>query len=114
MTELMTWLYGKSDRNKHIREMALKTIEILKKEQSMDYQELCRALGIEFTQYKKPKRTFYFVVNPLKKVQLIQEKRIYEDGGKKKYNTHYYLTPDRFVGFMTRVVQDFHSTVKEN
>ncbi len=59
--------------------MAMKAIEILKKEQSMDYQELCKALDIGFTDYQKPKRTFYFVVNPLKKVQLIQEKRIYEE-----------------------------------
>jgi len=112
MNELMIWLYGKSGRNKHIREMALKAVEILKKEQSMDYQELCKALEIGFTKYQKPKRTFYFVVNPLKNIQLIQEKRIYEDGGKKKYKTHYYLTPDRFMGYMMRVVQDFHGTVK--
>lgn len=110
----MVWLYGKSGRNKHIRDMALKTIELLKKEQSMDYQDLCKALGIEFTEYQKPKRTFYFVVNPLKKVQMIQEKRIYEDGKKKAYKTHYYLTPDRFLGYMMRVIQDFHGTVKEN
>jgi len=79
----------------------------------MDYQDLCKALGIGFTQYQKPKRTFYFVVNPLKKVQLIQEKRVYEDGGKKKYKTHYYLAPERFLGFMTKTVQDFHVHVKE-
>ncbi|MBU3904743.1 MAG: hypothetical protein KJ906_01175 [Nanoarchaeota archaeon] len=112
MNDLLTWLYGKSGRNKHIRDMAQKVIEILKTEQSMDYQELCKALDIGFTEYQKPKRTFYFVVNPLKKVQLIQEKRVYEDGGKKKYKTHYYLSPDRFLGFMTKTVQDFHSHVK--
>ena len=114
MQELMTWLYGKSDRNKHIREMAVKAVELLKKTPSMDYQELCKALNIEFNQYQKPKRTFYFVVNPLKKVQLIQEKRMYEDGKKNKYKTHYFLTPDRFVGYMTAIVEDFHKSVKEN
>ena len=113
MKELMVWLYGKSDRNKHIREMALQAIQLLKKEQSIDYQDLCRALDIGFTQYQKPKRTFYFVVNPLKKVKLIQEKRLYEDGGKKKYKTHYFLTPDKFYGYMTKIIEDFHADAKE-
>ena len=69
MKELLTWLYGKSARNSHIREMAKKAILILKEQGSMEYKELAEALGIEFNQYKKPKRTFYFVINPLKKIQ---------------------------------------------
>ena len=94
MKELLTWLYGKSARNSHIREMAEKVVTILRKQGSIEYQQLARNLGIDFTKYKKPKRTFYFVVNPLKRVQLLQEKRIYSDKAKKKYQTHYFLTPD--------------------
>ena len=112
MQELVTWLYGRSDRNKHIREMALKVIDLLKKEQSLEHQELCKQLGIGFDKYQKPKRTFYFVVNPLKKVNLIQEKRVFIDNSNKKYKTHYYLTPERFRGYMDRVIDDFHNHVK--
>lgn len=108
----MIWLYGKSARNAHIREMAEKAINIIKKEGSIEYQALAKAIGIDFTQYKKPKRTFYFVVNPLKRVQLIQDKRIYTDKAKKKYQTHYFLTPDRFRGYMDRILDDFHTALK--
>ena len=110
--ELLTWLYGRSARNAHIREMAAKTLEILKEKGSLEYQELAKLLGIGFTLYKKPKRTFYFVVNPLKKVKLIQEKRVFLDKKKKKHETHYFLTPERFRGYMDRVIDDFHSVVK--
>ena len=112
MKELLIWLYGKSARNSHIREMAEKTLLLLKKQGSMEYQALAKELGIDFTQYKKPKRTFYFVVNPLKRVQLIQDKRIYTDKAKKKYQTHYFLTPDRFRGYMDRILDDFHTALK--
>src|SRR3972149_11995072 len=98
MKELLQWLYGKSARNAHIRDMAEKAIILLKKNGSMKYDELCEALGIEFDKYQKPKRTFYFVVNPLKKVNLIQEKRIYSKEDSKKHETHYFLTPERFSG----------------
>ena len=74
MQEFFTWLYGRSGRNSHIREMAKKTLEMLKTQQSMEHVELCQALGIGFDQYKKPKRTFYSVVNPLVKVRLVQKK----------------------------------------
>jgi len=112
MKELMTWLYGKSARNSHIREMAKKAILILKREGSMEYKELANALGIEFNQYKKPKRTFYFVINPLKKIQLIQDKRIFTDKEKKKYKTVYFFNPDAFYGYMKRILDEFHSQIK--
>ena len=112
MDELLRWVYGKSARNAHIREMAKKAIEILKKEGSMEYQELAQALGIAFNKYHKPKRTFYFVINPLKKIQLIQDKRIFEDKTKKKYKTVYFFNPDAFYGYMKRVLDDFYSNVK--
>ena len=51
MNEFLTWLYGRSGRNKHIREMAQRALEILKTEQSMEHTELCEALGIGFDQY---------------------------------------------------------------
>lgn len=92
--------------------MAIKAVELLKQNQSMEHQELCRALGIELDQYQKPKRTFYFVVNPLKNVNLIQEKRVYEDSKKKKYKTHYFLTPDRFRGYMDKTLEDFFVKIK--
>ena len=107
MQELLTWLYGKSARNAHIREMAKRAIILLKKNQSMKYNELCEALGIGFNKYQKPKRTFYFVVNPLKKVKLIQEKRIYSKEKTKKHETFYFLTPERFYGYMARTIEDF-------
>ncbi|MCD6476892.1 MAG: hypothetical protein J7K26_01845 [Candidatus Aenigmarchaeota archaeon] len=112
MNELMRWLYGRSARNAHIREMALKAIEILKKEQSMEHHELCEKLGIGFDKYQKPKRTFYFVINPLKNVKLVQQKRVYADNKKKKYKTHYFLTPERFRGYMDRAIDDFYSNLK--
>ena len=112
MRELLLWLYGKSARNAHIREMAEKAILLLKKEGSMEYQELAQALGIAFNKYQKPKRTFYFVINPLKKIQLIQDKRIFEDKTKKKYKTVYFFNPDAFYGYMKRVLDDFYSNVK--
>ena len=108
----MVWIYGRSARNAHIREMAKKAIEILKKEGSMEYQELAKAIGIDFNKYQKPKRTFYFVVNPLKKLQLIQDKRVFEDGTRKKYKTMYLFNPDAFYGYMKRVLDDFHSKMK--
>ena len=113
MNDLIIWLYGKSGRNAHIREMALKAIKMLKEAGSMEYQELCKRLDIGFTEYQKPKRTFYFVVNPLKKVKLIEERREYEDGSKKKYKTIYFLNPDKFYGYMSKTVDDFHGFVKE-
>ena len=112
MHEFLTWLYGRSARNNHIRMMAQKAIVLLRKNQSMEYQQLCRELGIAFDKYQKPKRTFYFVVNQLKKVQLIQEKRIPEEADKAKYKTHYLLTPDRFRGYMDKTIDDFHTSVK--
>jgi len=112
MKELLQWLFGKSARNAHIRNMAEKTIEILKKKGSMEYQELCKELGIALDKYQKPKRTFYFVVNPLKKVQLIQEKRIYDEKDRKKYKTHYIFTPEHFNGYMRRVIDEFYANLK--
>ena len=112
MKELLLWLYGKSARNAHIREMAGKVILLLKEKGSMEYMELCKALGIAFDRYQKPKRTFYFVVNPLKKVQLIQEKRIYPKNDSKKFETHYFLTPDRFSGYMIRTIEEFIINLK--
>jgi len=112
MKELLLWLYGRSARNAHIRDMAEKTIVLLKEKGSMEYQELAQALGIEFNQYKKPKRTFYFVINPLKKIQLIQDKRIFSDKSKKKYKTVYFFNPDAFYGYMKRILDEFHSEIK--
>ena len=110
--EFFTWLYGRSARNAHIREMAEKAIQILKEKQSMEYTELSKALGIGFDRYQKPKRTFYFVVNPLKKVKLIKEKRVYYGKGKRKYKTHYFLTPSEFKGYITRVIEEFLEKLK--
>jgi len=112
MNELLIWLYGKSARNAHIRAMAEKLITILKEQHSLEHQELCRLLGIGFDRYQKPKRTFYFVVNPLKKVQLVKEKRIYTTKDRKKYETHYFLDPGAFQGYMTRILEEFHTTLK--
>jgi hypothetical protein len=112
MDEFFTWLYGRSGRNRHIREMAQKTLEVLRAQQSMEHVELCEALGIGFDQYKKPKRTFYFVVNPLIKVRLIEKKRLYNKGSRKSYKTHYMLTPSKFSGYMTRVIEEIHTNVK--
>lgn len=112
MDEMLIWIYGRSARNAHIREMAKKAIEILRKEGSMEYQDLAKELGIDFNKYQKPKRTFYFVINPLKKLQLIQDKRIFEDGSRKKYKTVYLFNPDAFYGYMKRVLDDFHSQLK--
>ena len=92
--------------------MAEQALNILKKQGSIEYQELCRTLGIGFDKYQKPRRTFYFVVNPLKKVQLIEEKRIFDQKDRKKYQTHYIFTPERFRGYMGRIIDEFYSLVK--
>ena len=113
MHDVLLWLYGKSARNTHIREMAEKAIKLLQKNSSMNYQELCKELGIGFDKYQKPRRTFYFVVNPLKKVQMIEEKRIFDQKNKKKYQTHYIFTPERFRGYMGRIIDEFYSLVKQ-
>ncbi|MFH7865031.1 MAG: hypothetical protein QXN00_00945, partial [Candidatus Aenigmatarchaeota archaeon] len=89
MKELITWLYGKSSKNAHIRQMAEKLILLLHQNGSMEYKMLCSELGIGFDKYKKPKRTFYFVVNPLKKIQLVKEKRVYTEADRKSYQTIY-------------------------
>jgi len=112
LKEFFTWLYGRSGRNKHIREMTRRALELLKTQQAMEHTELCQSLGIGFDQYKKPKRTFYFVVNPLIKVRLIEKKRLYNTGKKKSYKTHYMLTPSKFSGYMTRVIEEIHSNVR--
>ncbi len=85
----------------------------MQKQQSMEYQELCKTLGIGFDKFQKPKRTFYFVVNPLKRVQLIHEKRVYPDKKSRKYRTVYFLTPERFKGYLGRVIDDFYDKVKD-
>ena len=92
--------------------MAEKAIKLLKEKGSMEYQELATALGIEFNQYKKPKRTFYFVINPLKKIQLVQDRRVFTDENKKKYKTVYFFNPDMFYGYMKKVLDDFYRDVK--
>ena len=112
MKEILTWLYGRSARNAHIRDMAEKLILLLQKKGSMEHQALCSALGIGFDKYQKPKRTFYFVVNPLKKVHLIKEKRMYADEKKKKYLTVYFLDPGAFNGYMTRMIEEFSNSLK--
>lgn len=112
MKELLIWLYGKSARNSHIKEMAAKLINILREKQSLEYQELCQLVGIGFDKYQKPKRTFYFVVNPLKKVQLVKEKRVYTTKDRKKYETHYFIDPGAFHGYMTRILEEFSSSMK--
>jgi hypothetical protein len=112
MQELLQWLFGRSARNAHIRNMAEKAIELLKKNISMEHQQLAKELGISFDKYQKPRRTFYFVVNPLKKVNLLQEKRVYIDKAKKKYETHYFLAPERFRGYMDRALDDFNASLK--
>jgi len=112
MQEMLLWLYGKSARNAHIRMMAEKLLKILKEKGSVEHQQLCRMLDIGFDQYQKPKRTFYFVVNPLKKHRLLDEKRVKDRSDSRKYETHYFLTPDRFKGYMEKVVEEFHSVVK--
>lgn len=112
MNELLIWLYGRSARNAHIREMAKKAIQILRK-QPMEYTELCRALGIGFDKYSKPRRTFYFVVNPLKKVKLIREKRQIIDHKSRKSKTIYFLSPATFQGYMTRIIDEAAEQMKE-
>ena len=112
MDEMLRWIYGKSARNAHIREMAKKAILLLKEKGSMEYRELAKALGIDFNKYQKPKRTFYFVINPLKKIQLIQDKRIFTDKTRKKYKTVYFFNPDTFYGYMKRVLDEFHNSLK--
>jgi len=112
MRELLLWLYGKSARNAHIREMAEKAVLLLKEKGSMEHMELCKALGIALNKYQKPKRTFYFVVNPLKRVQLVKEKRIYPKKDSKKFETHYFLTPEKFNGYMIRIIEEFSSQMK--
>jgi hypothetical protein len=105
--EFLTWLYGRSARNSHIRDMAHRTLTILKENQSMEHVELCNALGIDLDQFKKPKRTFYSVVNPLMKVKLIKKKRLYNKGKAKNYKTHYLLAQQEFKGYITRVIEEF-------
>jgi hypothetical protein len=105
MKEMLIWLYGRSARNAHIRSMAEKAILLLKKE-PMEYQALCRALGIGFDNYQKPRRTFYFVVNPLKAVQLVKEKRVKDSADPKKHQTVYLLNPGAFQGYMARIVEE--------
>jgi hypothetical protein len=92
--------------------MAKKVIQILKQKSSIEYQQLCRELGIGFDKYQKPRRTFYFVVNPLKKVQLIQERRVVDEADPRKYKTHYFLTPERFRGYMDRTIEEFYKATK--
>lgn len=108
LDEFLRYLYGKSARNAHIREMAKQAIQIFKENQSIEHQELCKKLGIGMDKYQKPRRTFYFVVNPLIKVDLIQKKRIYITPDRKKYNTIYIFSPERFLGYMKKTVSDFH------
>ena len=79
----------------------------------MDHNQLCERLNIGFDQYQKPRRTFYSVVNPLKKVQLVRQSRQYQDDQKKKYKTVYYIDPQMFYGYMKRTLDDFHSHVKD-
>ena len=113
MKELMQWIYGKSSKNAHIRMMAEKAINILRNKESIEYQQLCRELGIGFDKYKKPRRTFYFVMNPLKGVKLVHDRRVYSQDDSKKYETHYFLTPDRFRGYMDRIIDEFHKSVSD-
>lgn len=108
METLLKWLYGKSSKNKHIRELAIQLIEILKNNQ-MEYQELSRKLGIWYDKYKQPKRTFYFIVNPLKAVRLVQEKRVEEN---ERMKTIYFLTLKEFRGYMISQVDEMVKQVE--
>jgi len=112
MQELLTWLYGKSARNAHIRKMAEKAIFLLR-EKPMEYTELCKALGIGFDNYQKPRRTFYFVVNPLKRVKLIKERREIIDPKTRKHKTIYFLNPGAFQGYMMRIIDEAVERMKE-
>ena len=91
----------------------MQTIEILK-ERPMEYMELCRILGIGFDNYQKPRRTFYFVVNPLKRVKLIKERREITDPETRKYKTVYFLNPGACQGYMTRIIEAAAERMKEN
>jgi len=113
MHEVLQWLYGRSARNAHIRKMAERAVVLLRK-QPMEYMELCRALEIGFDNYRKPKRTFYFVVNPLKRVHLIKERREVIDQDTKKYKTIYFLNPGSFQGYMMRIIDEATDKLKEN
>ncbi len=113
MKELLTWLYGRGSRNAHIRTMAEKAILLLRRE-PMEYQKLCRALGIQFDKYQKPRRTFYFVVNPLKRVHLIKDKRIRDESDPKKHQTVYFLNPGAFQGYVARIVEEAVSNMQTN
>jgi hypothetical protein len=42
----------------------------------------------------------------------LQEKRVYIDKAKKKYETHYFLAPERFRGYMDRALDDFNASLK--
>ena len=112
MNELITWLYGKSGRNAHIRKMVEKAIVLLKDGKEIEYKEFNLLLGIGLDKFHKPKRTLYHVINPLKKIQLIQVKRIYRTDGSRIYRTFYYMNREAFYGYMKRVLNDFYDDLK--
>lgn len=111
MDTMLDWLYGKSDRNRHIRQMAERTIELLK-EGPMGYLELAKELGIKTRKSgntEKPKRQFYKVVNPLKEACIISSVKVMEDKG---YRTEYMLSPAEFRGYMKKLVRDVSAKIE--
>lgn len=88
---------------------------ILASKGQIEHIELAKELGVKFEEwkgYKKPVKTFYSVVNPLKQIQIMESFKRKEGKG---FKTIYCFTPDKFEANMknfARMTLEFLSSNK--
>lgn len=100
METLLKYLYGNHPKSKRIKELGSKTLGIMVKKGEIEHIKLAEEIGVKFEEwkgYKKPVKTFYSVVNPLKEIQLIESIKRKEGN---KFRTVYIYTPERFKANM--------------
>lgn len=100
MDTLLKYCYGNHPKSARLKELGRKALLLLASKQQLEHLELAKALGVKFESwkgYKKPVKTFYSVVNPLKEIQLIESFKRKEGN---HFKTIYVFTPEKFEANM--------------
>ncbi|MBU3956431.1 hypothetical protein KJ633_08210 [bacterium] len=105
METLLKYLYGNHPKSKKLKELGMKSLDILVKKGQIEHLELAKQIGVKFESwkgYEKPVKTFYSVVNPLKEMQLVES---FKRKNGKGFKTIYVYTPDKFAANMKNFVK---------
>ncbi len=100
MDTLLKYCYGNHPKSARLKELGRKALTLLSQAGQMEHLELAKELGVRFEEwkgYKKPVKTFYSVVNPLKEIQLVESFKRKEGRG---FKTIYCFTPEKFEANM--------------